>query len=60
MVSLCSDDSTEGKVCVATEGDAEAARSWSSRLGVPTTGDGDGLVKGLDEFWNGRVAGSGG
>lgn len=60
ITSLCNDDSTEGKVCVATDGEAEAARSCSSRLGVPTTGDGDGLVKVLVGFWKGRVAGSGG
>jgi hypothetical protein len=44
-----------------TEGEAEAARSCSSRLGAPVMGDGDDLVKAdLRGGWNGRVDGSAG
>jgi hypothetical protein len=64
VLSFCKDASTEGRFGVATDGEADAARSWSSRLGVPTAGDGDGFVKGwtagLVGFWNGSVSGSGG
>jgi hypothetical protein len=58
--SCCADVLVGGRTCVITDGDAEAARSCSSRLGV-ATGDGDDLVKvDLEGAWNGRVDGSAG
>jgi hypothetical protein len=58
--SSCADALGGGRVWVKTEGEAEAARSCSSRLGA-ATGDGDDLAKaGLEGAWNGRVDGSAG
>lgn len=61
--SLREDALPGGSIWVATDGDAEAARSCSSRLGVPTTEEGEDLEKAADvDFsgaWNGRVDGSG-
>jgi hypothetical protein len=62
--SLREDALLGGSVWVSTDGEAEAARSCSSRLGVPTTEEGDDLEKAVDvDFrgaWNGKVDGSGG
>jgi hypothetical protein len=65
-VLLWTDGSRGGRARVATEGEADAARSCSSRLGGPTNWDseGEGVEKvewpGLRAAWNGRVEGSGG
>jgi hypothetical protein len=50
-----------GRAWVITEGEAEAVRSCSSRLGALVMGDGVDLVKAdLKGAWNGRVDGSAG
>jgi hypothetical protein len=60
------DGSTGGGAWAATEGEADAARSCSSRLGGPTNwdGEGEGVEKAgwpdLRAGWKGRVDGSGG
>lgn len=64
IVSLCVDDLLGGRAWLTTDGEADAARSCSSRLGALMMGDGDDLGKicceGLVGAWNGKVDGSGG
>jgi hypothetical protein len=63
MVSLLTCFSADGNGCVVTDGEADAARSCSSRLG-PTADTGDDLTTegsaGFAGTWKGSVAGSDG
>jgi hypothetical protein len=62
IVSLWVNDPVGGSGWTATEGEADAARSCSSRLGVPIIGDEDDFATpgnaGLIGAWNGNVDGS--
>jgi hypothetical protein len=54
--SLCVSTSGGGSCCVTTDGEADAARSWSSRL-APVMGDGEDLANGEKADFPGCVKG---
>jgi hypothetical protein len=64
VVVLWAHGSTGGRAWVAIEGEADAARRCSSRLGEPTNWDGEGAENAgrtdLGAAWNWRVDASGG
>lgn len=60
LASVWADVSTDGKGGEVTDGEAEAARNWSSRL-APTTDAGDdldGVSADFEGAWNGNEDGS--